>query len=47
MKLTVAQFAKKMKVDKRTIYRWISSGIVPAPWKAKVFLTHLYVTDEG
>ena len=46
MQLTVVAFAKKMKVHRGTVYRWITSGIMPAPWKAKVFLTRLYVTDE-
>lgn len=46
MQMTVAQFAKKQKVDRRTVYRWIIKKMMPAGWKAKVFLTHLYITDE-
>lgn len=46
MQLTVQQFAKKQKVDRRTVYRWIVSKTMPAGWKAKVFLTRLYITDE-
>lgn len=46
MQMTVAQLAKKLKVDRSTVYRWITAKILPAPWKAKVHITRLYVTDE-
>lgn len=47
MELTVAQFAKKIGKDRRTIYRWIAASTpLPSPWKAKIHLTRLYVTDK-
>lgn len=46
MQLTVVDFARRMKVNRSTVYRWIISKTLPAPWKAKVHLTHIYITDE-